>query len=297
MHTRDLSSRQAVIVGLSGGLGNQLFQFAAGRSLAIRLGCNLALDLTWFDGQSKRQFALDAYKLSATKLRQGTILPRPMRSLVSRSSRRFAKKIHGVKVFREAHFNFSNDFNEINEVVFLEGYWQSERYFKDIRSVLISDFALDVDLPIACLHLGKTIINSEAVCLHIRRGDFITERSSLKVYTQCSLEYYRAAVSIIAKEAKNPHIFIFSDDPNWVRDHVSFAYPSTVVDINGQDRPWLDMWLMSKCKYFVIANSTFSWWGAWLSEAENKIVVAPKNWFLRSDIDTSDLIPSDWILI
>ena len=166
--------RQPVVVGLSGGLGNQMFQYAAGRSLAIRIGAPLALDLSWFGGQSTRQFALSPFRIEAKQHSQFSWLPPRGQAIVSRLSRRWLPRVMGVPVWREPHFHFSSDFRALTAPVYLEGYWQkSERYFRDIRLLLLEEFALREPLPLVSLALLKEISKCDAICVHVRRGDYI----------------------------------------------------------------------------------------------------------------------------
>ncbi|MEO0316142.1 MAG: hypothetical protein RI928_2598, partial [Pseudomonadota bacterium] len=145
--------RQPVVVGLSGGLGNQMFQYAAGRSLAVRLGSPLVLDLSWFGGQINRKFALAPFCIDAVKRAQCSWLPSRGQALISRLSRRWLPRIMNVPVWREPHFHYSTEFAALSRPVFLEGYWQSERYFREIRTQLLQEFALRVPLPPACARL------------------------------------------------------------------------------------------------------------------------------------------------
>lgn len=284
-----------VVVGLSGGLGNQMFQYAAGRSLALRLGTNLVLDLTWFCGQLERRYALEPFNIRAAESQQSTWLPPRCRAEVSRFSRRWLPRIMGVPVWREPHFHYSPAFAALSEAVFLEGYWQSERYFNGIQTVLLKDFALREPLPIECVKLLEQIDASDAICVHVRRGDYLSNPVAAKVHGTCSIDYYRAGVSELAQGLARPMCFVFSDDPAWVHSAFAFDCPMTVVEVNRSEDAHLDLVLMAACRHFLIANSSLSWWGAWLGTCANKKVIAPARWFLSLDKDTSDLVPQSWV--
>jgi Glycosyl transferase family 11 len=284
-----------VVVGLSGGLGNQMFQYAAGRSLSERMQVPLVLDLSWFDGQNKRQFALSNFNIQASVRTSYSWMGSNVRALVSRISRRWFPKKMGVTVFREPHFHFAKNFDLLKKPVFLEGYWQSELYFKDHRSIIAQEFSLRETMPVNALELLHEILDCDSICVHVRRGDYLTDPIAAKIYESCTIQYYIDGVNEISKKLTNPRCFIFSDDPVWVSNFLNFDLPMKFVDINGPDDAHLDLALMAACKHFVIANSSLSWWGAWLGNDPSKKVIAPKRWFLGNEKNTSDLIPSSWM--
>lgn len=285
---------QSIVVGLSGGLGNQMFQYAAGRSLASRLNTTLILDLSWFEGQTERQFALGHFCIDSEQSLPYPWLPAYGRALLSRLSRRWFLRIMDVPVWREPHFHYSDDFNSISAPVFLEGYWQSESYFREIRPLLLRDFSLKKPLPEACVNVLQEINGCDAICVHVRRGDYLSNPKAAKVHGTCSENYYQNGVRELCHGLAKPRCFVFSDDSDWVRESLSFDCPMTVVDINGPNEAHLDLVLMAACHYFLIANSSLSWWGAWLAPYPEKRIIAPKLWFLTSDKSTQDLLPESW---
>lgn len=289
-----IGQQQPVVVGLSGGLGNQMFQYAAGRALAARIGAPLVLDLAWFSDQSERQFALSPFRIEAVQHSQYPWLPPRGRALASRLSRRCMPRIMGVPVWREPHFQFTSDFASLPGPVFLEGYWQSERYFWEVRSLLLQEFVLRESLPPVCAKFHKEIRECDAICVHVRRGDYLSNPVAAKVHGTCSENYYYAGVGELCQGLAQPHCFVFSDDPAWARASLALDCPMTVVDVNGPLDAHLDLALMAACRHFLIANSSLSWWGAWLGERPGKKVIAPKQWFLTSDKDTRDLLPESW---
>jgi len=288
---------QAVIVGLSGGLGNQMFQYAAGRALSLRLQVPLRLDLSWYANRKDRKYALADFAIHAEIAACPLPVPPLLQGLESRVSRRWSRNRSGVPIFREPHFHFSPAFSELVRPVYLEGYWQSERYFDSYRDVIAADFTLPGELPQRCLPVQEEIRAKDAICLHVRRGDYVSNPITASVHELCSLEYYQQGASLVAGGLSNVHGFVFSDDPVWAREHFRVPFPTTVVEVNGPDEAQWDLHLMASCKRFVIANSSLSWWAAWLGSSPDKRVVAPVKWFKTDGRSTIDLIPADWTRI
>lgn len=287
--------RQPVVVGLSGGLGNQMFQYAAGRALAHRLNCPLELDLSWFQGRAERQFALSPFNIQAKTRVAWPGLPAALQMQVSRISRRWLPTIMGVQVLREQHFHHCPEFAALEAPRYLEGYWQSERYFLGIRIELLSDFSLCQPMPSACHALADDIRGGDSICVHVRRGDYVINPVAARTHGTCSLDYYRAGVRELSEGLDNPRCFVFSDDPDWVKASLRLDCPMTVVDVNGPADAHLDVALMAACHHFLIANSSLSWWAAWLGTHPEKKVMAPARWFLVPDKNTADLLPSAWL--
>lgn len=283
----------AVVVGLSGGLGNQMFQYAAGRALALRLGAPLALDVSWFSDRAERQFGLDGFVVDGRVLRPLPLPPGLVR-LESRMSRRWGRLRHGVPIFRERHFRFDTRFDLLGRPVFLEGFWQSERYFATQGAAIREDFLLAQPLRISAQRYLDQISTSDAICVHVRRGDYVSNPVAADTHGTCSPRYYSAAVADIADGLSNPHCFVFSDEPAWARDNLTLGVPATYVDANSASEPHWDIALMSACRHFVIANSSLSWWAAWLGNAQDKRVIAPSPWFKDPTKDTRDLLPAAW---
>lgn len=288
------ATRDKIIVGLSGGLGNQMFQYAAGRALSLDLCVELQLDLSWFAGREERTYALKDFSITEQVLNPLDYLPETVQALESRIARRWFPSRMGGKVFREKHFHYDENFHQLKPAVYLEGYWQSEKYFKNNSLQIVSDFAPKSEVPDRCLPILSSIKETQAICLHIRRGDYLTNATAAKTHGTCPISYYHQGVELLVKNLNTPHCFIFSDDPEWVKENLSLPCPFTVVDVNnGNEANW-DLFLMQSCLHFVIANSSLSWWGAWLGIQNGKRVIAPKKWFLTTEKNTKDLIPSSW---
>lgn len=278
-----------------GGLGNQMFQYAAARALALRTGACVGLDLSWFGTDPERQYALEPFAIKAD------ILDRPLKR--SNDVRLFAWVAHylgltyasqGTANFREASFQYDPRIEKVSPPVILDGYFQSEKYFAAYRTQISAEFTVQQPPSLAASHLLDQIANTDAICLHVRRGDYICNSKANAYHGICSLEYYREGLAVVSQGLDKPHCFVFSDDPDWVRENFRSDLPTTIVDIHRPDQAHEDLRLMAACQRYVIANSSLSWWGAWLGARAGKKVVAPLHWFRSSANDTSDLVPSEW---
>ena len=178
--------------------------------------------------------------------------------------------------------------------IYLQGYWQSEKYFRDIRPMLQRDLTVKTEPDAANAAMAGRIRRVESVSLHVRRGDYVSNEVTTRVHGVMDPDYYRRAAEDLGARVRQPHFFVFSDEPQWAREHLELGHPTTVVDLNGPDRSCEDLRLMRLCRHHIIANSSFSWWGAWLSDGPDPVVIAPKRWFRESEHDTRDLIPDRW---
>lgn len=280
-----LTRAPRVVSTLVGGLGNQLFQYAAGRALALCRGVPLQLDVGWLAPYVTRH----AYELGAYGLDVELITDYRRRRL----SR--ARELVGLAppVFRHTAFPFEPKVIDLPGRVRLVGYWQSEKYFSDHADTIRSDLKLPYPLDDANAATAAAMAASTAACLSVRRGDYATDARINRYHGVLPLEYYRAGVQVITERAPDARFFVFSDDIAWCRTNLILDAPAKFVD-HEQNRPADDLRLMAMCRYHVIANSTFSWWGAWLARHEDKLVVAPKQWAQAEDVGP-DLVPPGWI--
>jgi len=289
-----------VIARIEGGLGNQLFQYAAARSLADRLGCDVALDLRGLDENGDRPFQLDLYRVRAT-----VASPQQLHELPDwRSSRwgriranlsQFAPAIYSYPLFWPRSFAFDRRFDQITRPVYLVGYWQSEKYFAWNRVHVLQDIQLTVPLPVDTPLLDE-IRSTRSVALHIRRGDYVSNTAAAQFHGLCDMGYYLAAINALKARIPDIHVFVFSDEPDWARANLVLDVPVRYVDANPTDKGHIDLELMRQCRHHVIANSSFSWWGAWLCESGEQVVYAPGRWFADPASDTSDVVPARWML-
>lgn len=283
-----------IIINLKGGLGNQMFQYALGRRLALKNNDKLKLEIDGLDranqiGDIYRAFGIGNFNIDKTIATTAEVkaLKYPY-GLVSKGWRFFAAKAlkRNFITFHPAVLNWRGN-------VFLDGYWQSPDYFNDIRDTLLSDFTLSNPLSPAGSTIANQIKTSTAVSLHVRRGDYIKNPRVMAEFGVCSLGYYQAAITHIKTRIVNPTFFVFSDDMDWVSENLDVGIEAVFVkDASISDSQ--ELALMSQCQHNIIANSSFSWWGAWLNNQANKIVIAPTPWFESAQFD-KNLIPETWV--
>ena len=285
-----------------GGLGNQLFQYAAGRALAQRLGARLILDCTSRHAQF-RPIVLDRFAIDADIVRNAAGKPHSRRLRLPGA---FGRKLsdafnehfpttyridgHRFKVFGEKRsFIYDRRFEELNGSIYLDGYWQSYRYFEDVADLVrheIRPLGTPSDANRDWLARIKSV---NSVSLHVRRGDYLGHKGTPLI---CALSYYDGALQHVRRRLHEPQMFVFSDDITWCRQH--FAAPDiTFVDVNGPDDAIDDLQLMTACRHHIIANSSLSWWGAWLAAHPEQVVIAPQPWFPDTPLNT-DLLPPNW---
>nr|WP_206295749.1 alpha-1,2-fucosyltransferase [Pseudohalocynthiibacter aestuariivivens] len=275
---------------LFGGAGNQLFQYAAGRALADHLGCELAIDSRYVAGSHDRGdcFAHFGQARFAREIR----LPPVKADGVLRYAlwRKFGR---APRFYRERGLGFDPSFFDLPRGTYLHGYWQSPRYFAPIAGQLRRDLMFTSSLDAKNTDMAARIATAAMpVSLHVRRGDYIAGDS----YAACPPDYYRRAVSCIAENAAQPlTCFVFSNDPDWARDNLDLGQETVIVDLNDETTGHFDMALMARCTHNIIANSTFSWWGAWLNPQPNKTVIAPAAWFAKDKLHNPDLCPPEWV--
>lgn len=292
-----------IIAKLIGGLGNQMFQYSAGKSLAVRNNTELKMDISGFKDQSSlatpRVYALNVFNIQenfASNEEIGKFKNNSQSKNVTYIQKIIAKIFDNTKgkYFIEPKFSFNSEMLALKKNVFLDGYWQTEKYFKKIEDVICKEFTLKEEFSVEDKKIVQEIKNSNSISLHIRRGDYVADLMTNKFHGICSLEYYAEAVKYIAKKVENPVFYIFSDDIEWVKDNFKIDFPMKYIS-DGILKDYEELILMSYCKHNIIANSSFSWWGAWLNKNHEKIVIAPKQWFAKNNIDTSDLILETWI--
>ncbi len=292
-----------ITVKLKGGLGNQLFQYAFGRAASLKLEAPLGLDVSNYKNPDKtdtpRKYQLDVFNI------QADIVAHKEMNKVD-AAMKFVKRIKAkIKNTTNPYSNYifnPNDFN-LKDGDCIEGYWQSEKYFKDIETTLRHDLKLKNKLgekaSVFRDRIKQIRDNGGVVAsLHIRRGDYITDKYANVYHGVLDLSYYQRAISTIqAKLCNKPLVlFVFSDDVSWVKENLKTDTPYICIS-RPEILDYEELILMSLCDHNIIANSSFSWWGAWLNSNKNKIVIAPKNWVKNPLANTNEVAPYEWIRV
>ena len=288
---------------MMGGLGNQMFEYACARNLAHKRETSLELDTAWFASpdcmRQRRTFDLHCFNNGfsvATSGASGLRATSSKTSTASVSDEAHAGRIpvSGLIQYNEKHFHFDPAVLELPDNVYLNGYWQSELYFKENSEIIRQDFTFP-PLPPGAAEMKERINGTNSVSVHVRRGDFLLEQNKRK-HGLCSLKYYYQGMARFSDIQSDACFFIFTDDPQAVRENLILPFKTIFVDVPGNSA-WDDMNLISECKNHIIANSTFSWWGAWLSRNPDKTVVAPGRFFITDTLDDKDLLPVEWVRI
>lgn len=281
-----------LIVQLMGGIGNQLFQYALYYKLKL-LGRNVKIDdITWY--RAHKEF----YTIEELGLKYEVASEYEIHRLLDSSMSipsRMRRKLFGrhVNIYGESKYRFDEAILHLREG-YLSGYWQSEMYFKDISSILHKNIILDKSLDSANQQMADMIHQSESVSIHVRRGDYMNFENQRIYGNICTLEYYKSAMDTMREKKRDITFFVFSNDNAWAHSH--FPQENVkIVEINHGKDDYLDMYLMSQCKHNIIANSSFSWWGAWLNQNEDKIVIAPYKW--NNTREMADIYCERWIKI
>ena len=292
-----------IIVNLIGGLGNQMFQYACGGTLGRETGLAVKAATDMFNIYSLH----NGPELSQVFSTSASVADfRDVQNMVGRwrawpKVRRWLA-FDTLKLLRGRHFVVEHPHRHNRELqdmakdgVYLQGYWQSERYFDKHADALRKEFAFRNTLAGRNAELARQIRQNPSVSLHIRRGDYANCPKTRAFHGLCEPDYYFRAIEFMRRHIPQFHLFAFSDDPQWVERRLKPSYPGmVVVDHNPRNQSHNDMLLMSMCQHHIIANSSFSWWGAWLNPDPNKIVIAPRKWFAKAP-DTADLIPKNWV--
>ena len=275
-----------------GGMGNQLFQYSAGRCLADKLGCRLVVDTRYLSRLSRANCMV--HFNNARYIENVNLPPFKKDNWLKYVSWRLLSS--NPRFFRESAAGYNPDLKKQSPNTYLHGYWQSERYFADISDKLRNDLEFTTPLTGENADLASMIKNSaNPVSVHFRRGDYLKN----DVFSICTADYYASALDHIAMNDCQSHLtcFVFSNDPGWARKNVSLGFETIFVDANSEKTGHFDLHLQSLCNHNIIANSTFSWWSAWLNSNPGKIVIGPQKWFSSDKWKNPDIYPKDWVVL
>jgi hypothetical protein len=289
-----------IVSNLIGGLGNQMFQYACGRALSLRFKKSFGIDTSQFESYSLHNgyelhnvFNIETKKVPESELKVflGWRSSPKFRKLLGRHLMDWATTKNWVN---EPSALYWKGINYLPTPVYLHGYWQSEKYFEDFQDTIRSDFTFHTELSsLDNMTLAK-INKQPSASVHIRRGDYISSKNA-KIYAPVEIDYYRRAIQLIRSRVPSVKFFFFSDDSDWLQEHFIEEFGEIeLVNHNTGANSANDMRLMSNCNHHIIANSSFSWWGAWLNSSSDKIVIAPKKWYKKED-NNFDILPQPWI--
>ncbi len=275
-----------------------MFQYAFGRMLALRNNTELKLDISLFDNYEYHSYSLGHLNIDehiATKEDLAKFVRyKPRSGRIGRRLNRFFADT--TKYVVEPKFTFSPEMMDLEAPCEVDGYWQTEKYFLEIEPLLRTEFTLREPLGPYAEDMAHKIRSARApVMLHVRRGDFVSVPRFNKILGTASMEYYEAAIAIIRERVEDPIFFVFSDDLPWAQEHIKTGFPTEFVG-QGAEKNYEDLELMRLCHHHILANSTFGWWGSWLSDHyRTGITIAPKHW--NAKLDSVDLLPSHWIVL
>lgn len=283
-----------IIVRICGGLGNQMFQYAIAKSLALKNNDIFKLDLSFFQRQSLRKYELNSFNI------EENIASKEECEKLRGKERFFDKMLKKLKlplvrpetyVQEKQKTLFEENFSQLSGDLYLDGYWQNEKYFSDIRGELLVDFIPAKNLSNEYQIYFTAIVNSKSVSLHVRRGDYINDAHTNSVHGVCGIDYYKKAVNCIRSHVTSPSFYIFSDDMAWCEENFDFV--ENKIFVKNTKSALEDLELMKHCDHNIIANSSFSWWGAWLNENAAKIVLSPKQW-IKNNTQNLKWVPDSW---
>jgi len=288
-----------IITKLIGGLGNQMFQYATGKALALRHSVDVKVDVSSLNLDSEGIYTQRKYELSIFNKPIQIATANEKENYLGENSSNITRKIKKLFPYLantyyalEKGSQYHKEFLKYPKSTYLNGFWQSELYFKNIETIIKNDFTFNQNIIDINKDLVSKIESCNSISLHVRRGDYVQNKITNQFHGLCSLEYYNDAIRYIEMKIKNIEIFVFSDDISWCKENLKYNLPIHFMDTTDAHS---DLYLMTKCKHNIIANSSFSWWGAWLNTNKEKIVIAPKQWFVKQSVITQDIIPAQWI--
>jgi hypothetical protein len=298
-----------ILVRFTGGLGNQLFQYAVGTALAVKNKTVLKIDTTFLLDRSQpheivthRNLDIDILNVqlhfaSEAEINHfnGKAYPHLVGKIFNKLLWELGRK---KRLVIEHQRNFIPEILDLGDDQCLVGAWQSEKYFKAVIPELKEQYTFRQELKGQAESVAREIRQCSSLCLNVRRGDYVTSPVYSKTLGAMPVEYFNRSMEKLRSLHKIDNVFVFSDDLTWCKNHLFFKEPTTFVehDLAGE-KFGTYLQLMSLCKHFIIPNSTFGWWAAWMGNSPEKTVIAPRQWFLDSSYSDADLIPENWIRI
>ncbi|WP_297814790.1 alpha-1,2-fucosyltransferase [Segetibacter sp.] len=314
-----------VISKISMGLGNQMFQYAAGKALSLYKRVPFKLDVSSYEGYGLRKFELDSlFSIQSQKVTKEEVAKyrifQPVKSVwnkffpnnrlyfyhlpyemsgVKRTVLQLAELVspsYNKRTFLEPYYHFNPNFFKAPDDVFLIGYWMSWRYFEKFDKEIRQDFTIRPELISHLKVIEEKILETNSVSIHIRRSDFTTSKNA-SLHGLVPIHFYEEAIKEITSKNSFSQFYVFSDDIDWVKQNLHSKYPITFVSNEVTKTAFEDFYLMTICKHNIIANSTFSWWAAYLNNNPNKTVIAPQKWYNQSPYNYKDVYPLSWKIL
>lgn len=294
-----------LITKIVGGLGNQMFQYAMAKAFSLKYNVQLKIDCSSFNNKNyineegyllKKVFGIPENEANINDYFKTLGFSTILLPLIRRN---ILKSLYKRVIFFEKKiFHFDEDLKKgFKANGYIHGYWQSEKYFSQYANIICNIFKFKHEvLSTNCKNYIQTINDKNSISLHIRRGDYISNPIFNQIYNICDVDYYQNAIKFMQNKIANPHFFVFTDDISWTMSRPEFLDRTKFTICSDGSESWNDLYLMSLCKHNIIANSSFSWWGAWLNSNLNKIVISPKLWF-KNGTEIKDLLPQKWVSI
>lgn len=286
-----------IVMRLKGGLGNQMFQYALGRRLAIDHNTDLMLDTASYHYDRLRVYRLGVFNIKASASDSLPFVATDSRFKYVNHILQKVKSLFGkpYQIIKEKGFPFDPTILDCSDQAYLDGFWQSEQYFDSVAQIIRDDLQLKTPIAGELKTLAEQIkATPNSVSLHVRRGDYVSNPVTTAFHGVCGVDWYMQAADMMSERLVNPTFFVFSDDYEWAKANLNFQTNAVFIKPSPDGQECNDLHVMSLCQNNIIANSSFSWWGAWLNSNPNKIVIAPKVWFVGGPQDTRDLIPNSW---
>lgn len=291
-----------IISKIISGLGNQLFQYAIGKQLALKNDVELKLDISFFENQNLRSYKLYPFNIDAEVIKPNELadflIPYTKTTVPYKIYRKFEQLLPRSKriIFQEQHdWLFDNNLSKVSSDTYIIGYWQNHKYFENLNSEIFEELTIKpIYLEDIKNYINLIQSDRNSVSVHIRRGDYITDKEAYNLMGVMPISYYKQAIDFIRTKKKDATFYFFSDDLDWVKRNFK---DSKFQFIDGKT-DYADLHLMHNCKHNIIANSSFSWWGAFLNRNPEKIVIAPKQWVKPDDINKNiEIVFPSWIKI
>jgi hypothetical protein len=293
-----------IIVRIAGGLANQMVTYTAGRALAVRHNTDLKLDLSLYKKDKLRSYALHNLNIQAEIASEqdmntlmGCYRIKPLFKIRKKAHKLL--KTPDMRFYKEPrNGGFDPNFFKLQDNVYIKGEFLSRRYNEPIADLLKQDFTIKPALSQTTKKMLDQINGCTSISIHIRRGDYVEDTKTNAFHGALPLNYYQQAMQMLSRKIDQPVFFVFSDNIAWVKDNLSSKHEIIFVDHTNDDNAYEDMYMMSRCQHNIIANSGLSFWGGWLNEHADKIVIAPKQWFRNQTFNQNfDLLPADWLRI